>query len=166
MPEKVRLIDDPILRKVCEPADLTNDPIFIAGLLEAMNETMLAEGGIGLAANQIGYSLRIFILKDGETSYKEYINPELSDVSELVPFQGEACLSIPGASSITNRYRRVCLSWLDKKGVNNQEVFEDMKAFAIQHEMDHLNGKLYVDQLSRLKREIVLNKHRKFIKRH
>ena len=164
MPENVRLITDPILRKVCEPADLVNDPMFILGLLENMNETMRAENGIGLAANQIGFSLRVFILKR-EKAYEEYINPEIVSQSDLVDFEGEACLSIPGAFSKTKRYAKVSLTWLTRDGTKREGTFSDMQAFAIQHEMDHLNGKLYVDQLGPLKRDLVISKHRKFLRR-
>ena len=164
MPESVRLINDPVLRKVSEPANLADDPMFIVGLLEAMNETMRAEGGLGLAANQIGHPVRIFILKT-EESYKEYINPEVTAATDLVDFEGEGCLSIPGASGTTKRYKYISLTWLDKNGIKNEGTFTDMSAFAVQHEMDHLNGKLYVDQFSSLKRDLVLGKHRKFLKR-
>ena len=163
MSEKVRLITDPVLRKVCEPVDPTADPMFIIGLLEVMNETMRAENGIGLAANQIGHSLRIFILKEGE-SYREYINPEIISQSELVAFKGEACLSIPGTFSTTKRYNHISLTWLDKHGIKIEGNFEDMGAFTVQHEMEHLQGKLYVDQFGPVKRDLVLSKHRKFLK--
>jgi peptide deformylase len=165
MPEKVRLASDPVLRKVCENADLLNDHVFIFGLLEAMNETMRAEGGIGLAANQIGIPVRVFILKSNE-SYREYINPEVICQSDLVPFEGEACLSIPGASATTKRFNRLSLTWLDKNGIKTEGNFEGMDAFAIQHEMDHLNGKLYVDQFGPLRKDMILTKHRKYLKGH
>jgi len=132
-------------------------------LLEEMHATMKAERGIGLAANQIGRSLRIFILRDGE-GYKAYINPEITDKSELVDFEGEGCLSIPGTMATTKRYRKVTMKWIDREGTNKEEIFEDMGAFAVQHEIDHLDGKLYVDQFGPLKREMVVKKHKKFLK--
>jgi peptide deformylase len=162
MPEKVRLITDPVLRKVCEPVN-TLDMLFLVGLLDTMNETMRAEGGIGLAANQIGQSVRVFILKDGD-SYKEYINPEVTSQLNLVPFEGEACLSIPGTSAVTKRFKNLALTWLDRDGIKKEGLFEDLQAFAVQHEMDHLNGKLYVDQFGPLRRDLVLTKHRKFLR--
>jgi peptide deformylase len=164
MPEKIRLFSDPILRTVCKPLDFSEDPMFVVGLLETMNETMLAESGIGLAANQIGQSLRIFILKE-EGSYKEFINPTVVAQSDPVVFEGEGCLSIPGASATTKRFNKLSLAWFDRNGIRNESEFNGMKAFAIQHEMDHLNGKLYIDQFGPTKKDLVLTKHRKFLKR-
>jgi peptide deformylase len=165
MATSVRLIDDPVLRKPCDPVDPWTAEVLlnIDDLLREMHETMRAENGIGLAANQIGRSLRIFILKS-ELSYKAFINPELLHVSELVDFETEGCLSIPGAIAATKRYRKVRLRWIDKEGTNQEADFENMDAFAIQHEMDHLDGKLYVDQLKPLKRDMVIKKHKKFVK--
>jgi len=163
MSERVRLIDDPVLRKVCTPVDFPTDHHFMVGLLETMNETMKASNGIGLAANQIGQSLRVFILKKGD-SYQEYINPEIVSKENLVTFETEACLSIPGTYGMTKRYKRVSLTWVDKNGIKNEGTFEDMEAFAIQHELDHLNGKLYIDQFSPLLRKMTLKKHHKYLR--
>jgi peptide deformylase len=163
MPEKVRLIDDPVLREVCTAVDLSNDYHFIVGLLETMNDTMKASNGIGLAANQIGQPIRVFILKRGD-SYQEFINPEITSKENLVTFDKEACLSIPGTYGMTKRYKRVSLTWVDKSGIKNEGTFEDMQAFAVQHEMDHLNGKLYVDQFSTLLRKMTIKQHRKYLR--
>jgi len=167
MPTRVRLLDDPVLRKPCDPVDPWTAEVLLGidELLKEMHETMLAERGIGLAANQVGRSLRIFILRDGEKEYKAYINPEILSQEELVDFEGEGCLSIPGATSTTKRYRRLRLKWVDKEGTTSEADFEDMGAFAVQHEMDHLNGKLYIDQFGPLKKEMVVKKHKKYLKR-
>jgi peptide deformylase len=132
---------------------------------------MVDENGIGLAANQVGRSLRVFILKDDEyftpekyRRYKEFINPEMVSQSELVDFEGEGCLSIPGVSATTKRFRRVMLRWTDRQGKIQEEEFLDIRAFAIQHEMDHLNGKLYIDQFGPIRRGMVVKKHKKFLK--
>jgi peptide deformylase len=162
MPEKVRLINDPVLRKPTSPVDLL-DMTSMPGLLDMMHDTMKAEGGIGLAANQIGHSISVFILKKDD-SFQEYINPEILGQEDLVPFEGEGCLSIPGTNAITKRFKHVKLAWYDKNGIRIEGSFEGLQAFAVQHEMDHLNGKLYTDQLSPLKRDMVLSKHRKFLK--
>ena len=165
MPESIRVINDPILRKVCEPVDINAVVLQdLDNLLNTMSATMTAEGGIGLAANQIGRSLRIFILKN-ETSYDVYINPEILSAEEPVMFEGEGCLSIPGTSATTKRFKRVKLTWLDIQGTKREDTFEDMKAFSVQHEIDHLDGKLYVDQLGPVRRDLVLSRHRKFLKR-
>lgn len=135
----------------------------IDGLLKEMHETMVAERGIGLAANQIGRSLRIFIKKT-ENGYQEFINPLILSAEEEVAFEGEGCLSIPGAVATTKRFRKLRLQWQDRTGTTHEGSFEDMDAFAIQHEIDHLNGKLYVDQFGPLKRDMVVKKHKKFLK--
>lgn len=162
MPQRVRLLSDPVLRKVSEPVDLT-DRVFLDGLLDAMHETMKAEDGIGLAANQIGMPVRVFILKDGE-SFKEYLNPSFRFMENEVLFETEACLSIPGTFAPTLRFNKVELTWTDKSGTAQYGTFEGLQAFAVQHEMDHLNGKLYIDQLKPLRRDMVLTKHRKFLR--
>lgn len=161
MPESVRLIDDPILRAVCAPVDLN---LFgVDQLLSLMYDAMTAKGGIGIAANQVGHSWRIFILKDN-SSYIAYINPEVVSMEELVQFEGEACLSIPGASATTNRYKRLTLTWQGVDGISISASFQGMDAFAIQHEMDHLNGKLYIDQFGPMRRDMIMRKHRKFLR--
>jgi peptide deformylase len=165
MSENVRMIDDPVLREICTRVNLPNDHMFIVGLIETMNETMVASNGLGLAANQIGQPVQVFILKDGD-SYREYINPEILSKDELVTFDREACLSIPGAYGPTKRYRCINLAWVDKNGLRYEGYFEDLKAFAVQHEMDHLLGRLYIDQYSPLMRKLTLKKHRKFLKEY
>lgn len=165
MATSVRLIDDPVLRKPCDPVDpwIAEVLLDIDKLLEEMHQTMIAERGIGLAANQIGRSLRIFILKEGD-GYNAFINPEIVEQTDLVDFEGEGCLSIPGAMATTKRYQQVVLRWVDREGTTREGVFMDMEAFAVQHEMDHLDGKLYVDQFKGLKKEMLVKKHKKFIK--
>ena len=160
-----------ILRTKCEAmpldvikgklADYTLDKLFID-----MYQTMIAEKGIGLAANQIGHALRIFILKDPRRpqGYMEYINPEVLSQEELVDFENEGCLSIPGTSATTERFKKLKLRWLDRSGTTHEEAFEDLNAFAVQHEMDHIDGKLYIDQLGPVKRSMVLRKHKKFLR--
>lgn len=135
-------------------------------LLTDMYQTMIAESGMGLAANQIGWVMRIFILKNPSIikGYLEYINPEIVSQEELVTFEGEGCLSIPGVKADTQRYRKLTLTWQDKEGTTHEGVFENMDAFAVQHEMDHLNGKLYIDQLGPVKRSMVLKKHKKYVR--
>lgn len=161
MAEQIRLLNDPVLRKVCSSVNPL-DMIFIDGLLAAMSETMKAENGVGLAANQVGVSVRVFILKDGE-SFKEFINPEVVAAALPVEFEGEACLSIPGTSAVTERFSYIKLKWIDRSWVEHEAEFKDIQAFAVQHEMDHLNGKLYIDQLKPMRRNMVVSKHKKYL---
>lgn len=159
---KVRLFNDPILRKKCEEVKVDALEEY-SELLADMHETMLAESGAGLAANQVGYSIQLFILKK-DSDYQEYFNPKIVSTSEPTRFDGEACLSIPGTSGITTRFKNITLEWLDRHGNPFRGSFENFDAFAVQHEMDHLNGILYIDQFSSLKRDMVLSKHKKFMR--
>lgn len=160
----VKLLNDPVLRKPCAPLTKENDiDFYVDSLLKDMNDTMEKENGIGLAANQIGHSVRIFILKTPD-GYQEYINPEIVSQDELVDFDNEGCLSIPGTFAKTKRYKKLRLKWVNKLGIKMEDDFTDMQAFAVQHEMDHLDGKLYIDQLGQIKKELVINKHKKFMR--
>jgi peptide deformylase len=163
MPEKVLLVGDPVLRQRCREVNLSDIPSY-TDLLNAMHDTMKAENGVGLAANQIGHSLRIFILKTPQ-GFAEYFNPEVISESDLVDFEGEGCLSIPGVSAKTKRFKSVRLTWLDKNGIRLENDFTGMDAFAIQHEMEHLQGKLFIDNFGPLKRQLIMDKHRKFVRR-
>lgn len=165
MAEKVRLIGDPVLSTPCAPiADLA--VYDINTLVTSMTETMLAENGIGLAANQIGHSVRVFIMKNDDQSVATYINPVIISGAHEINFPGEACLSVPGISAQTIRYNEITLSWIDRMGTPQVGTFEGIKAFAVQHEMDHLNGKLYLDQFGPVKKDLYLRKYRKFHKKN
>jgi peptide deformylase len=99
-----------------------------------------------------------------DESFEEYINPEVLEASDLVDFENEVCLSIPGAFATTKRFKRLKLRWEDQNGIKKEGEFLDLQAFAVQHEMDHLDGKLYVDQFGPLKRQMVVAKHKKFLR--
>lgn len=163
MATSVRLIDDPVLRIPCSPLSTDNGLDLIDDLLAEMNATMVAENGVGLAANQIGRSVRVFILKQG-SSYDEFINPEILEASNPDKYLNEGCLSIPGVSAETTRFLTVNLRWADKQGVVHERVLKDQDAVRVQHEMDHLNGKLYVDQFGPVKRDMIVKKHKKYLK--
>ncbi len=165
MTPKIVLVGNPILNTPCVDVDLNVVPWqdlerLILGMTEAMNLV----NGLGLAANQVGSSHRIFILKNNDLSITEYINPVLLNQTDPTQFEGEACLSVPGVSTTTTRYKEVALSWIDKHGKPNYNVFIGLEAFAVQHEMDHLNGKLYLDQFGPIKRSLLMKKHKKFLK--
>lgn len=172
---KVLLEGSSILRTKCPamPLDKIEELLAVSAggsgytldkLLTDMYQTMLVESGMGLAANQIGWKLRLFILKSKFTvcGYDTYINPEVLSQEDLVTFENEGCLSIPGVAADTQRYNKLKLQWTDRQGTRLEGDFEGMDAFAVQHEMDHLNGKLYIDQLGPVKRSMVLKKHKKY----
>jgi peptide deformylase len=165
MTEKVRLVGDPALSTLCAevaPEQLSAEKL--SPLIQSMTETMRAENGVGLAANQIGHTIRLFILRNEDGSVSEYVNPVILGADELVPFQGEGCLSIPGVSTTTKRYNNLTLYWLDRNGKEHKQDFKGMRAFAVQHEMDHLNGKLYLDLFGPVKRDLIMRKYKKSLK--
>jgi peptide deformylase len=134
-------------------------------LMDDMLETMYAAPGIGLAAIQVGEPLRIIVMdlaREGEDKQPRYfVNPEILWASdELQPYE-EGCLSVPDIYDDVERPARVKLRYMNYKGETIEEDAEGLFAVCIQHEMDHLEGVLFIDHLSRLKRENALRKLKK-----
>jgi peptide deformylase len=131
-------------------------------LMDDMLETMYAAPGIGLAAPQVGVAKRVLVLdiaREGEAPRPMQIaNPELLWVSQELILQSEGCLSLPEHYADVERPRRIRLRYLDRDNEIREVEAEDMLATCIQHEMDHLDGVLFVDHLSALKRSIILRK--------
>jgi len=134
-------------------------------LMDDMLETMYDAPGIGLAAIQIGEPLRIIVMdlaREGEPPEPRYfVNPEILERSEDLFTYEEGCLSVPDFYEDVERPARVKLRYLNYKGERIEEEAEGLYAVCIQHEMDHLEGVLFIDHLSRLKREKALNKLKK-----
>lgn len=134
-------------------------------LMDDMLETMYAAPGIGLAAIQIGVPLRVIVMdlaKDEEPKAPRFfVNPEILWASEETQPYEEGCLSVPEIYDEVERPARVKLRYLNYKGEQIEEDAEGLFAVCIQHEMDHLEGVLFIDHLSRLKRENVLRKLKK-----
>jgi peptide deformylase len=155
---------DPILKQVSKPVE---GPVTDAhrALMDDMLETMYAAPGIGLAAVQIGVALRIIVMdlsREEEAKAPRYfINPEILWASEEVKPWEEGCLSVPEIYEEVERPARIKLRYLDYHGKLIEEDAEDLFAVCIQHEMDHLEGVLFIDHLSRLKRESALRKLKK-----
>lgn len=158
---KVLLMNDPILRQIA-PHVVREELSYILSVVPDMILTMNKENGYGLAANQVGINKRFFIMKNLEDG-KLFINPEIIDMTQIEPFD-EGCLSIPGTSAITQRAKILKVRYLDENFTEIEEEYKGLDAVAIQHEVDHLNGKLYTDSLPPMRKHLVLEKHRKFIK--
>jgi len=164
----VILHPDPVLRKKAESVtEITAD---ILQLLEDMLETMYAEEGIGLAAPQINVSQRVIVL-DVEPREKgqrgnpiKMINPEIIAKSEVLTILDEGCLSLPEMRVDVARPEQVTVRYLDEAGIIKELEADDLLAKAIQHEIDHLNGVLIFDYLSKLKRDMALKKYQKMLK--
>lgn len=137
----------------------------IKKIVDDMLESMYKAPGIGLAANQIGLSLKIAVI-DIEFSDKKKKNPIILINPKIISTEGElyedeGCLSLPGVSEKVKRFKKVTVSFTDLKGDKKTLVGEDLLARAIQHECDHLDGKLYIDRLSSIKREFLKKRYLK-----
>jgi len=175
-------VPDPRLKTVSTPVTEFNDEL--RQLVEDMFETMYAAPGIGLAAIQVGVPLRVLVIDlqpddedaepvpcdhDGhhhhhQPTIKEpriFINPEILDpAKELATYQ-EGCLSVPEIYAEVDRPATCRVRWQDLEGKVHEETMEGLMATCIQHEMDHLEGILFIDHLSRLKRNMALKKLKK-----
>jgi len=157
-------VPDPRLKLVSEPVTGGVDDALRA-LMDDMLETMYAAPGIGLAAIQIGVPKRVIVMdlaREGEPPAPRYfVNPEiLWSAEETAPYN-EGCLSVPEIYDDVERPSRVRLRYLDYHGAEIEEEAEGLYAVCIQHEMDHLQGVLFIDHLSRLKRDRAVAKVKK-----
>ena len=168
--KQILILPDPLLRKVSEPVTLVNAEI--KNLMNDMLETMYAAPGIGLAAVQIGVLKRIIVIdlsKDGEKKDPLFIvNPQITFKSDKLISYEEGCLSVPGQFAEIDRPDKCHIKYLDYYGQPKEIKAEGMLATCIQHEMDHLEGILFIDYLSKLKKSMIikkLSKHKKEIER-
>ena len=157
---------DPILKKKCQPLSQVDD--HHRALIKEMYEVMYDANGVGLAAPQVGLDMRIFIVdaaaREEEKTPLTMINPKITSIEEnLVPYE-EGCLSFPEHFAEIERADKLSIEYIDE---NNQKQILNTEGFTsriIQHELDHLNGILFVDHLSRLKRDVIIRKMKKFQK--
>src|SRR5215210_1188936 len=158
-------VPDPRLREISKPVEGVDDEL--RELVADMFETMYEAPGIGLAAIQVGVPKRVLVidlqepLEEGGEPVRDprvFINPEiLRHSQEEVPYT-EGCLSIPDQYADVARPDHIRARWLDEQGKPREENIDGLLAVCLQHEMDHLEGVLFIDHLSRLKREMVLKK--------
>jgi peptide deformylase len=171
-------IPDPRLRDVARPVAAVDDAV--RRLAEDMLETMYAASGIGLAATQVGIDKRVLVIdlqeranegEDGEEKGEPVrnphivINPEILWVSDELSVYNEGCLSIPEQYAEVERPARCRVRWLDQHGESHEEELDGLMATCMQHEIDHLDGVLFIDHISRLKRNMVLKKLEKLRKK-
>jgi peptide deformylase len=160
-------VPDPVLKQVSRRVDAVTDET--RRLMDDMLETMYAAPGIGLAAIQVGVPQRVIVMdlaKEGEPpAPRHFVNPEILESSEDVQTYEEGCLSVPEYFDEVERPSRVKLRYLNYQGEQIEEWAEGMYAVCIQHEMDHLQGTLFIDHLSRLKRSFAINKVKKLKKK-
>ena len=158
----ILIFPDPRLRKVAEP--IVKFDKSLKKLTDDMLETMYEANGIGLAATQVDVHKRVIVMdiSDDKTDPRIFINPEydIKDDKSLFTFS-EGCLSVPGYNEEITRPDKIHLKWQDIEGNFHEEEPEGILTVCIQHEIDHLEGKLMVDYISSLKRERIRSKLRK-----
>ena len=158
---------DPRLRTISSPVEAIDDDL--QRLIDDMFETMYDAPGIGLAAIQVGVPKRVLVIdlqepesdEEGAPSVKKpmvFINPEILEGSADLSVYNEGCLSVPEQFAEVERPATIRASWMDRDGRIHEERLEGLLATCLQHEMDHLQGVLFVDHLSRLKRDMLLKK--------
>jgi peptide deformylase len=154
---------DPVLRQKAKDIEPGTD---LQQLVTDMNDTMHAASGIGLAAPQIGKAIRLFVVDgtaldeepDMENFKKTFVNPQiLSETGTPWDFE-EGCLSIPNIREKISRKEKIRIRYFDEKWVQHEEEYDGMKARIIQHEYDHIEGKLFVDYLTSLKKRLLKGK--------
>lgn len=154
------LVPQPVLRQVAEPVDEVTDEL--VKLADDMAETMYDAPGIGLAANQIGVLKRVIVMdcarEDEEPQIWKMINPEILFRSDETAKMEEGCLSIPGYHGDVTRPAEIEVAYTDIEGRQQQMQATGLLAACVQHEIDHLNGVLFIDHLSRLKRDMMMRK--------
>ncbi len=156
-------VPDPTLKLVSATVEHVDDAL--RALMDDMLETMYAAPGIGLAAIQVGEPVRVIVMdlaREGEPpAPRQFVNPEIVWASEETAPYEEGCLSVPEIYDEVERPARVKLRYLNYQGDLVEEDAEGLYAVCIQHEMDHLNGVLFIDHLSRLKRDRAVAKVKK-----
>jgi peptide deformylase len=168
----VYLYGHPVLRRETEEID--KDYPELSKLIADMWETMYHSDGVGLAAPQIGKSIRLIVL-DGSVLADDFpecanskmtlINPELEVLEDVEPIsRNEGCLSLPGLSESVKRYEHVRLNWLDENFEEHEQEFTGFMSRIIQHEYDHLEGLVYIDHISPIRKQLIKSKLANIVK--
>ncbi|MCU4137570.1 MAG: Peptide deformylase [Thermodesulfobacteria bacterium] len=152
---EILILGHPVLRQKAKPVEDINGEL--KKNIEKMAETMYKFKGLGLAANQVGILKRVFILdisqREGKNKLEIYINPEIVSAEGQIAYE-EGCLSIPGYYAKVNRYAKLYIRAYDLNGKLFERELEGIRAIAFQHECDHLDGILFIDRLSPLKKQL------------
>jgi peptide deformylase len=151
---------DPRLKVTSAPVTQVDDDL--RRLMDDMAETMYAAPGIGLAAIQIGVPRRVLVIDlqetEGEKNPRFFVNPEITWASDELATYNEGCLSVPDQYAEIDRPARIKVRYLGYDGAAQEDAVDGLLATCLQHEMDHLDGILFIDHLSRLKRDMILRK--------
>lgn len=156
-----------ILRQKCEKVSLVDDEL--RRFLDDMLETMYVDKGCGLAAPQVGVSKRIIVVDDNPSDEDKaarhpmyLVNPEIIWRSDEMVLFNEGCLSLPEQRAEVERHEKIRVRYTDYNGKEQEILADELLAIILQHEIDHLDGVLYIDHISRLKRTRLLNKLKKY----
>ncbi len=163
--QKIYQYPEPVLRKAT--AEITTFDESLARLVEDMAETMYDAPGVGLAAPQIGQSIKLIVVdtsrdKEGEHQYMPLVNPQIT-AHEGTQVDEEGCLSVPDLTASVKRFKRITVFFQDLQGRPHELSTENRFAVVLQHEIDHLNGILFIDHLSPLKRSLYKKKVKKWL---
>ena len=165
--KKILLYPDPILLTTSVRINKFDESL--ASLSKDLIDTMYNADGVGLAAPQIGVNKRIFVMdcsrEDEERDCRIVINPEIEHASEELGLYKEGCLSIPGINEQISRPKIIKVLYQDINGVLQRNTYDDLWSICFQHELDHLNGKLFIDHLRPMKKILVKNKMKKSSKK-
>ena len=160
MLRKILTEPDPILRKKCEPLEKVDAET--KKLMDDMLETMYAAPGIGLAAVQVGILKRLVVIDISKAEEKKkpifLINPQIIGQSKKTSVYEEGCLSLPGQFAEIERPAECTLKYIDYNGKEKELKADGLLATCVQHEVDHLNGILFIDYLSKLKKDMIIKK--------
>jgi peptide deformylase len=160
---------DPRLREKAAPFEKEEVNAAVRELAEAMAETMYAEPGIGLAATQVGVAKRLVVMdldwSEGPRNLRILLNPEIIHREGTAVSEGEACLSVPDFSADVERSARVIVRARTLEWAELEFDATELESFCFQHEIDHLEGTLFIDRISRLKRDLYVRRRKKQLRR-
>lgn len=167
----IYLYGHPVLRKVAK--DIPQDYPNLKELIDNMFETMYKADGIGLAAPQVGLDIRLFVidlepLAEDNPKYKGFkkvfINPKIVEYFDEPVKMEEGCLSLPGINEVVEREKKIRIQYFDENFVSHDEVYDDFFARCIEHEYDHIEGKLFIDHISGIRKQLIKGKLNNLIK--
>ena len=163
--KRILVYPEDCLKQVAKPVKVFDDGL--KDLVQDLLDTMYDAPGVGLAAPQIGVSLRVAVTdvdwrnEDGVKNHQVWVNPEFLWKSDETEITEEGCLSLPEIYGDVERPNAVRLRWYDLEGKKHEQDFEGFQAVALQHEFDHLDGKVFIDYFSPLKRRMIIKKLKK-----
>ena len=159
----LKIYPDPVLRQRCLPVEAFDEEL--GRFIDDLAESMYAHRGVGLAAPQIGEPIRVVVVdvaqREDNPVLIELVNPEIVDTSEEECDYEEGCLSFPGEAEMVSRPAQVTVRAHDREGNRFEIVAEGLLSTALQHEIDHLDGIVFIDHISRLKRNLVERRMKK-----